>query len=121
MTMGGVFVLLSLPRATGIPALSVAGAACIVLAPATVILSMLGVNREERCLILRRDAVVVQRGEEEMVIAWDDIDAVGCSDDHIEIRRRDGTMTRIEDSFTDAARIAEKMEDVRRKRGFNLV
>jgi hypothetical protein len=121
MTIGGLLVLLSLPRATAIPMLAILGGACIVCAPVSVLFSLLGRATVEKCLLIRRDAIVMQRGDEEVLIGWDDIDSIRCVDERIDIARKDGSIFHIDEAFSKPSQIAERMEEVRRKAGFGLI
>jgi hypothetical protein len=121
MTIGGLLVLLSLPRATAVPMLAILGGACMISAPVSVILALLRGAGVDRCLILRRDAIVIQEGREETLVAWEDVREIRCIEDWIEITRRDGSKLRIEGTYSEPTRIAERMEEVRRKACFGLI
>jgi len=121
MTLGGLLVLLSLPRATAIPFLAILGGALIISAPLGVLFTLLHGIGAEKCLVIRRDALVMQQESQETIVRWEDAESVRFSHGVIEVTKKDGTALRIEESFSEPQKIAERMEEVRRKAGFGLI
>lgn len=122
MTVGGLLVLLTLPRATTIPYAAAFGGACMVSSFLVVVISLMRRAGMETCLILRRDALVLERSEEETMLAWDDVKEVRAGKDGaIDVERKDGTMWSIDEGFSNAGEIAARMEEVRRKLAFGLM
>jgi len=121
MTTGGLCVLLSLPRATAFPFLAVIGGVCVITAPISVIYTLIRRAGVDICLVLRRDAVLMQREREETLVSWDEIKSVRFANEAIEIEKRDGTTLRIEEPFAKPDVLAARMEEVRRKAEFGLI
>jgi hypothetical protein len=121
MTIGGLCILVSLPRATSFPTLALVGAACVVTAPVSVIFTLIMRVGVDKCLIIRTDAVVMQRESEETLVAWDEVESVKCEDQILVIHKKDGTTLRIEEPFSEPEKIAARMEEVKRKSGFGLI
>jgi hypothetical protein len=121
MTVGGLCVLLSLPRATKFPMLAVLGGACVITAPISVIYTLIRRVGIDACLVLRSDAIVMQREREEILVPWDEIKNVRCVADAIEVEKRDGSTMRIAEPFAKPTEIAARMEELRRKAEFGLI
>src|SRR5439155_7820548 len=122
MTIGGLLVLLSLPRATSVPWASALGGVFMVAAFGVSFITLMRRGGMETCLILRRDAIVLEQNEGETVLAWDDVKEIrtakeGC----IDVERRDGTLWTIDEGFESADKLALRMEEVRRKLAFGLM
>lgn len=123
MTIGGLCVLLTLPRATTIPYVSALGGACIVSAVVTVMVSLMRRAGIESCLILRRDAIVLERAEaHETTIPWAEIELVRVGQGGvIDVVRKDGTVWTMDEGFSEPEKLASRMEEVRRKQSFGLI
>lgn len=122
MTVGGLCVLLSLPRATTIPYFAALGAACMVMAFVTVVFTLMRRAGRDACLILRRDALVLERNEEMTTLRWDEVKEVrlgtaGC----IDIERSDGSVWTLDDGFSSPEKLVLRLEEVRRKTSFGLI
>lgn len=123
MTIGGLCVLLTLPRATTIPYVAALGGACIVMAVVTVLVSLMRRAGIESCLILRRDAIVLERAEEhETTVPWTDVEVIRVGEGGvIDVVRKDGTVWTMDEGFSDPQKLATRMEEVRRKTSFGLI
>jgi hypothetical protein len=122
MTVGGLCVLLSLPRATSVPYLAGIGGIFMVASFAVSFISLMRRGAVETCLILRRDAIVLEQNEGEIVLVWDEVKAVRAGKDGaIDVERKDGTLWTIDEGFTDADKLVSRMEEVRRKIAFGLM
>jgi hypothetical protein len=122
MTVGGLCVLLTLPRATTVPYLSAVGGACMVTAFLVVVISLMRRAGMESCLILRRDAIVLERDEKETVLLWSDVKAIRVGEGGaIDVERTDGTVWTMDEGFSKPDELASRMEEVRRKTSFGLI
>ncbi len=122
MTVGGLAVLLSLPRATTIPYMAVLGGACMVTAFLTVVISLMRRAGKDSCLILRRDAIVLERNDETTTLRWDDVKEIRIgTGGAIDIERKDGSIWTISEGFSKPEKLVARMEEVRRKTSFGLI
>jgi hypothetical protein len=122
MTIGGLCVLLSLPRATSVPYLAGLGGVFMVAAFAVSFISLMRRGGDETCLILRRDALVLEQNEGEIVVPWDDVKEVRAGKDGaIDVEKKDGTLWTIDEGFTGSEKLVSRMEEVRRKLAFGLM
>lgn len=122
MTIGGLLVLLSLPRATSTPWAAAVGGLCMVASFAVSFITLMRRGGIETCLILRRDALVLEQNEGEIVLPWDDVKEVRAGKEGaIDVERKDGTLWTIDEGFSDAKKLVDRMEEVRRKLAFGLM
>lgn len=122
MTIGGLCVLLSLPRATSVPYMAVVGGVFMVTAFVTVVVSLMRRVGLESCLILRRDAIVLERDEKETSVSWGEVEVVRVGEGGaIDIVRKDGTIWTMDEGFSEPQKLVTRMEEVRRKQAFGLI